>query len=1093
MKKNGKYTIEIGEPFPWLKILITMKLTFFFSLLIVMQSFAVQSFSQETNMKLNSRNTSIRNVLGQIEDQSGYYFLYNNDLINVSKKVTINIRNSDIKKVLDQLFEGQSIDYVIKDRQIVLTPSETVNKAIMLQNRTIKGKITDKTGSPLPGATIVIKGTTNGTITGFDGSYSISNIKNNAILVFSFIGMETQEIPVEENTKINVELQESSIDIGEVVAVGYGSMKKSDITGSVVSISKETLESRPAINIEQILQGTMAGLNVTVDASSAEGSSNTMLVRGENSISASNDPLIIMDGIPYSGSFSEINSNDIESIEVLKDASSTAIYGSRGANGVILITSKKGKAGTMTVNYTGSYSIDEVINVPDLMDGKTFYETKIGRGLTTDAIEDEGYESGRTTDWVKLATRTGHKNRHNISFMGGNELTKYYLSFINNNSEGIALGDKFKSYIFRINFSHKLLPWITFNTNTQYGLYDRGGVKASFGDSFTMNPLGIPFNEDGSYRMQTWNDGLYSYNPLLSLLYKNSNKTRRIITNNNLKFDFPFLKGLSYNLNTGYDYRNTLAQTYKGTDTELGLKYNGISDSNNSYSEDWIIENIISYKKTFKKHSLFITGLYSAQSEWDEDHDIHAEGFPNDVMTYYQASSANLIEPDDSYKKVTHLSQMLRVNYAYDTRYMLTVTARRDGYSAFGKDDKFGIFPSVALGWNLANESFMTNADKIDVLKLRLSYGLSGNEAVSAYSTLPTLSSENYVDGDDGTLYGFYPNKIGDPSLGWESSASFNTGLDFALFGNRIRGLIDTYWSTTKDLLLKKSISNVNGTGTITQNIGETSNTGIEFQISSVNINKGDFKWTTDFNISHYNTKIKNVGLADGDGNYIDDVDSKWFIGEPVDVNYDYVFDGIYQEDTEGTPQGDVLAGEVKYKDLNDDGDIDTDDKQVIGRKIPDFTAGLTNTLKYKNWTFSFLLTSVVGISKENELLKTNDYDLRHNRYNVSFWTAENHSNLYPRNGATSSVNKLQMNFYRNADFVRLQNISLGYKLPGSLIQRLKLKRVEVFANIKNLYTWTDWVGLDPEFSKHGDVSESSAQTSVPQTATYLFGVKIDL
>jgi len=1084
MKKNVKLTMGFYKPIPWLKILITMKLTFFFSLLIVLQSFAIQSYSQKTTLSLNSRNTSIRNVLGQIEDQSGYYFLYNNDLINVSKRVNIDIKNSEIKEVLNELFKGTAINYVIKDRQIVLTPSETILNTKVKQNRNIKGKVFDSKGTPLPGVTIVIKGTNNGTITGSDGRYSLSNIKNTDILVFSFIGMETKEVPVEQKSTINVKLQDSNIDIGEVVAVGYGSMKKSDITGSVVSVSKETLESKPDINLEQMLQGTMAGLNVTITGSNAEGSSNTLRIRGESSISAGNTPLIIMDGVPLSSSLSEINPSDIESIEVLKDASSAAIYGSRGANGVILITTKKGKAGTVKVSYNGSYSFEDVINVPDMMDGTTFYETKVERGLSTTAIEDEGYAEGRNTDWIGLATRTGHKQRHNISFSGGTENTKYYVSTIYTNSEGIAVGDDFKSYIFRINLSQKLLPWITFNTNTQYGYYDRSGEDANFGDAFTMNPLAEAFNEDGTYTLETWEDAAYANNPLSPLLYDNSNKTRRIITNNNIKFDFPFLKGLSFKINTGYDFRNKLNQTYKGTDTESGLKVNGSSDSDNKYSEDWIIDNIITYKNKFHKHSIFITGLYSAQSEWTEEHNVHAEGFPNDVMTYYQADKATLIEPSDTYKKETHISQLLRVNYAYDSRYMLTATVRRDGYSAFGQEDKFGIFPSVAVGWNIANETFMDNMDKIDVLKLRLSYGLSGNEAVSAYSTLATLSSTETVDSNDGTLYGFYPSSLDNPDLGWESSASFNVGVDFGLFGNRLRGLIDTYWSTTKDLLLKKSISNVNGASYIWQNIGKTSNSGIELQLSSVNINTGEFKWTTDFNISHYNTKIKNVGLTDDDGNYIDDVDNKWFIGEPISVNYDYVFDGIYQEDEEDTPQGDVTAGEVRYKDVNDDGDIDSDDKQVIGRKIPDFTAGLTNTFKYKNWEFSFFLNSIYGITKANSLLNTNDMTLRKNRYNVEFWTEENHSNIYPRNADAADVNKKSMSFYRKTDFVRLENITLGYKLPAMLIQRLKVDKVEVFANIKNLYTWTDWVGLDPEFSD---------QTSVPQTATYMFGVKIDL
>lgn len=480
--------------------------------------------------------------------------------------------------------------------------------------------------------------------------------------------------------------------------------------------------------------------------------------------------------------------------------------------------------------------------------------------------------------------------------------------------------------------------------------------------------------------------------------------------------------------------------------------------------------------------------MYSAQSEWFENHDVSAEGFPNDVMTYYQASKASLIEPTATYNKQTHLSQMIRANYVFDSRYLLTLTTRRDGYSAFGSDSKFGVFPSAAFGWNISNEKFLENSNKINNLKLRLSYGKSGNEAVGAYSTLPTLSSVNYVDDDDATLFGFYPSRLGDPSLGWETTVSFNAGLDFGLFKNRVRGLIDVYSSKTTDLLLSKSISNVNGTGSITQNIGETANKGIEFQITSVNVRNDNFQWKTDFNIAHYDTEIVNVGLTDDEGNYIDDVDNKWFIGEPISVNFDYVFDGIYQEDTAGTPQGNVEAGDIRYLDADGDGSITTNDKQIIGRKIPDFVAGLTNTFEYKNWTFSFFLNMVSGMTQSNELLYTQDNDLRENRYDVTFWTPENQSNTYPRNDRTASVNPRSMKFYRNTDFIRLQDVTLNYRFPSETLKKFKIDNLELFTNIKNLYTQTDWIGLDPEFS-----DTSGRQTAVPQTTSFLLGLKISL
>jgi TonB-linked SusC/RagA family outer membrane protein len=959
------------------------------------------------------------------------------------------------------------------------------------QNRgTITGTVLDGlSNTTLPGASIVIAGTQIGTASDTDGRFVLNDVPAGRVsLSITYLGyleeLTTVELAGGETEVITVMLIPDLRTMDEVVVVGYGTQRKSDITGSVASVSPEDLESRPRVSVEQMLQGAAAGLSITVNSSSAEESGNTMLIRGQNSISASNDPLIIVDGIPFSRNLSEINPRDIQSVEVLKDASSTAIYGSRGANGVLLITTKRGKKGDLQVNYDTWYSFDQVIRIPDLMDGETFYNAKIERGETTTAVEDEGFESGRSIDWVELATRNSSKTNHNLSFSGGNDNTTYYLSASYIGANGIAIGDRFDRYTFRLNLDKELFPWVTFTTNTQYGYYDRSGNEANFGHAFQMNPLGVPFNEDGSYTLRTWEDGVYADNPMLTTLNIDSDITRNFNTNNSITLDFPFVEGLSFNLNTGYEFRNRLQQTYEGRNTIRGVRANGQSETQNQYAEDWIIENILTYKREFDKHTIFLTGLYSAQSDWSESHNIDAEGFPNDFMYYYQNNNASLVEPSDSYSRGTRLSQMIRANYSFDNRYLFTFTTRRDGYSAFGDETKFGIFPSVALGWNVANEQFMSNVERVEALKLRVSYGVNGNEAISPYSTLPTLSDYNFVDADDQTLFGYYPNRLGDPSLGWETTTSFNTGLDFGLFNNRLTGSLDAYWSNTTDLLLRKSISNVNGTSSILQNIGETANNGIEFQMSSVNVHTSSFKWSTGFNIAHYNTEIVNVGLTDDDGNNIDDLSSKWFLGQPINVNYHYVFDGIYQEDTEGTPQGDVEAGTVRYLDVNGDGVIDPDDRQVIGRRIPDYTIGLTNTLNYKNWTLSFFIHAVMGITKENELLSTADGDYRQNRYNSEFWTPENRSNVYPRNDSGSEVNPLSMPFYRSADFVRLRDIYLGYSVPDQLLNRIRVKNLEVYMNVKNLVTITDWVGLDPEFDN---------QTAVPQTASYLFGVNIGL
>ncbi len=866
--------------------------------------------------------------------------------------------------------------------------------------------------------------------------------------------------------------------------------KKSDVTGSVVSFSTDKIEDRPQINILQALQGSMAGFRVSVEGSTAEGATANMMIRGQNSITASNNPLIILDGAPFSGRMSELNPNDIQSVEVLKDASSAAIYGARGANGVILITTKLGKKGTMQLTYDGFYSFDKVGYIPDMMDGETFAMRKLEYGETYTSLEEQSISQGRSTNWVDVATQTGEKQQHNISIRGGNDKTKYFVSALYNDAKGVAINDIFKRITVRFNLEQQLSSWIKFGTNTLLGRYDRSGYRANFSSAFSMNPLGVPYNEDGSIALLAWEDPFFAENPLNPLNAKSEEITRRVNTNNYLQFDFPFLKGLSYKLNTGYEYRSLLSQRYDGIDTYTGSLNNGVLNTNNEYEENWLIENIISYNKTFGKHKFFITGLYSAQQEQDKFNLIYGTNFPSDVMSYYQPNKASSLESYAGYTQTNHISQMLRVNYNYDSRYLFTATVRRDGYSAFGENKKFGVFPSLAFGWNIMNEKFTENLEfmrKVDALKLRLSYGINGNEAISAYSTLPSLASKDYLTADLKPAFGFYPNKLGNPSLGWESTESVNTGLDFTLFGNRIRGLLDMYWSNTSELLLDKTISSVNGIDNIRENIGQTKNHGFEFQVASVNVDNNDFMWTTDFNISFYKTEIVNIGLTNDDGEYIDDVASEWFIGQPVSVNYDYIYDGVWQldDDIANGVQPNAQAGDIKYKDVNGDGEIGPEDKQVIGSRNPDFIAGLTNSFKYKNFKFSFFLNSVYGVTMPNRLFVTNVNSYRQNSYNKNFWSADNPTNEYPQN-TDRNVNPMSMNFYEDASFLRLQDVTFSYSLSENICDKLIVNKAEFYVNLKNMATWTKWNGLDPEFSAW------SRQHAAPQVKSVLLGLRID-
>lgn len=982
------------------------------------------------------------------------------------------------------------------------------------QQSTVIGKVKDEKGEPVIGANVIIKGSKTGVITDMDGSFSLPSMKEGTTLEISFIGFLTQNIKVNGKKPINIILVEDSKTLDEVVVVGYGVQRKSDMTGAVTSVNAKTLESRPQPNIIQSLQGTVPGLNISVTGTNAEGSSSSTRIRGDNSISADNKPLIIMDGIPFDGPWSEINPNDVESIEILKDASSAAIYGARGSNGVILITSKRGEKGRLTVSYDAYITVDNPINIPRLMNGEEFWKYKIEamkKANTTPpteanpepwmgsitATEQRLHDTGQSTDWVDLCTQNGFKQQHNLSFRGGVNKTNYYVSFNYTDVKGIAVNNKFQRYNIRFNLDQEFTSWLKFSTTTQMGRYNRSGSSPSFSRAFQMNPLGEAYDSEGNIRSAAWEDSseAFSVNPLSSLNDKSNDIRYKVITNNAIDIKFPFIPGLSYKFNTGFTYQSSSYKNYQGMDTYYGARSNGILNTDDWNSSEWLVENIVTYANKFGKHRIFFTGLYSAQSKEQEGNTMVGKSFPNDVMYYYQISKAATMSGGSSYYKQNHISQMARLNYTYDERYLLTLTARRDGFSAFGASSKFGIFPSMAVGWNISNENFFKDKgieNVVSNLKYRLSWGRNGNEAVSSYTTLPNLSTFNYLNDDHTPNYGFYPAKLASPSLGWETTESVNTGLDFSLLKGRIQGSFDIYWSQTRDLLLNRSIPTINGTGSITENIGKTKNQGYEFQVTSNNISHKGFSWSTTFNLSHYQTKIVDVGLYDENGKPMDDIASYWFIGQPVSVNYDYRFIGIWQIADPSKPTGQQdpnyrysIPGYMKYDDKDGVNDITTADKQLIGSAIPKITMGMMNTFQYKNLSLSFFLNASLGRTARNHLMSVATNSYRQNRLLVEFWTPENPTNSYPKNSLDTSVNPMDAGFYQKADFLRLQDLTLGYKIPQHWLKKISFKRMEVYMNIKNLATWTSWEGLDPEFL--GD------QRSTPQVRSFTFGLKLDL
>lgn len=952
------------------------------------------------------------------------------------------------------------------------------------QNAAVRGKVTDLDGVPLQSVSVNVKGTVAGTTTKADGTFSLSVTRTGAdVLVFSFVGYNDKEVTLGTSNEVNVQLEKNEKALNAVVVVGYGTQRRKDVTGSVVSLDKQRLENMPNTNVFQALQGAMPGVSINTNGGGAEGNNMSILIRGQKSIYGNKSPLIILDGIPYNGSISDINPSDIASVDILKDASALAIYGAKSANGVIIITTKKGAGAKPIISYDGFIGTQEYSNLPPILMGADFYNFKKTRepGSIT-ASEQAIYDSKNFTNWLDLTTRTGQSSQHTLGVRGGNSGVKYYASLSLLNVKGIALNDNFKRLTSRVNLDVNITNWLTYGTNTQLSYNDRSGLAPSFSGNngaYLFNPLTTPFDSSGKPTVFPWPEDTFFGNPLAPTLAKNTDETYKIFSTNYLNVRFPFLPGLSYRLNTGVEYQGRKMNTYYGRNTSVGLLSGGSLTQRNIQNKNYSVENIVNFDRSFGKHTIGFTGLYSYYQDMVNTDSLGAEGFPNDVLTYYQANVASSVLATASFAKETTISQMVRLNYNYNSRYLFTLTARRDGFSGFGENNKFATFPSAAIGWNISNEKFFEKINLINNLKLRLSYGSNGN-TLSPYQTLAKLSTRTYVDGGT-TAPGYIPTSFANPSLTWETTTTGNIGLDFALFKSRLQGTIDVYSTKTKDLLLDRSVSSVQGIPTITQNIGKTSNKGFELNLTGDIIQKKDFTWSANANLSINRNKIVDIY-----GNGANDTLNQWFVGHPINVRFGYAYGGVWQskEDTANTPQGVVRPGYAKVIDVNKDGVINAYDRTIIGNIQPDFTWGLGNTVTYKNISLYIFAYGVQGRHEVNTLMSDNNVNagVRYTTVVKNWWTPTNPTNDFYAN--MLNANPRSAGIVQNSSFVRIRDISLTYDFRGNILKKSGLSKLRVYVQTRNPFTFTKWTGLDPEFT--------SDQT-VPLQREFLVGLNVSL
>ncbi len=969
----------------------------------------------------------------------------------------------------------------------------------------LKGVVQDEAGEPLIGATVMVKGTTQGVATDIDGNFAV-NVKKGQTIDVSYVGYDAQSIKVNGQNNITVVMKENSSTLDDLVVVGYGVQKKSDVTGSVTSVGKDRLSKLPVTNVLQAMQGATSGVTIT-QQSSIPGDAPTTLVRGQNSINANSGPYVVVDGIPLNntgGSLADIAPSDIESIEILKDASATAIYGTNGANGVILVTTKKGSKGKMSVSYSGYVGIEDFSHKLKFADGdqiiqryKDYVAQNPGETMFDENVkyqnEVDNYKAGKQTDWVyDVASRTGVIQNHNVSVNGGNDRARYYVSLDYLDQKGIIKGYDYKRYSIRTNLDLDVTNWLKFGTNTYIASHNRDGGRANFLNAEAMSPWAKMYEDDGSlcvypmYSEQLW------ANPLLGTKKDVERRAWNININGFAEVSFGNiwkpLEGLRYRLNVGYNYSPTRNSWYNGRETN---DLNGTGEIKNAETQTRLIENLVYYNREFGAHHIDLTFLQASMRKKYSENYAHATKFINDDLSFNDLGSGETPSVGSYADLRTTSSLMGRINYSYDSRYLFTFTVRRDGSSVFGKNNKYGTFPSVALGWNIYREKFMESTNNwLNNLKLRLSYGKAGNEAISVYETMVKLNTVKFAQ-NGGSVVGLVPNgRMGNDDLSWETTKTFNVGVDFGVLNNRISGNIDFYTSKTDGLLLQRNLPHLSGYSNVYQNMGKTKNYGVEVSLNSRNLDINGFTWNTGLVFSWNHNEI--VDLY-GDGK--DDLGNRWFIGHPIGVVYDYDMVGIWQEDE--IERGDHLkwdpvaeAGDVKIADRNGDGQINDEDRYVKGQTTPKWNGGLTNTFSWKGFTLNVFIQTSQGMMKWNGLMGVagDEMGRRNMTTEVGYWTPENRSNEF--RSLKKQSNKHGYGYNEDASFTRIKDITLSYNFPQKWISKLGMSNLTVYASGRNLYTWTNWIGWDPETRQDGRGS-GEWESNYPYTRSYVFGLNV--
>ena len=1088
------------------KIPIKRILTIVIGIFIAMGTYA-QSLNQKVTIKANQIN--LKEFFKQIEQQSTYTFVYRDIILDEKKDISVDEANKPLEDVLSQVLSNKNLDYKVSNKTIVLIKKEVKQDthSASAKKKVVTGVIKDGTGEPLIGVSVGVKGTTSGTMTDVDGKYSIE-VPNNGILTFSYLGYEKQEIVANDQTNINVILKDDAKLLDEVVVVGYGTIKKRDHTGSLSSVDSQKLQDTHKTSIGGALQGQIAGVDM-VKSGSKPGAGFNIMIRGVNKIQAEpggdsrtdmnnvNPPLYVVDGM-FVTSINDISPDDIERIDVLKDASSTAIYGSRGSNGVVIVTTKRGSEGKSHVEYNGTISFGRATNQPKFMDAEGYVQYRLDRDKGTH-WEDKTYQpnlekilgtqqynnyiNGKSIDWVDEVLDTSISHSHSARVYGNGKGLAYTFGLSYTNEDGIIGHDGYERYNVSTSVDKQLNKQLKAGANiyTAYELTQNSGTE-TFRTLYRLNPLTDKYNEDGSLRL--FPDATIGNlsNPFLEMeSLITEKKTLHVF--GNVYLEFKPAEWLKFTTTFTPDITFARYGEYRGRDTKSSkgnqTATRAIYDTENLTKYTW--DNLIYGEKKIDDHALNLMLGSSWYKRMYESAHMRADNMPTDHYQWYNMGAGTMKEMSSSYVQEQLMSYFSRFNYTFKDKYLLTMTGRFDGSSRLAKGHQWAFFPSAALGWRITEESFLKDKTVLSDLKLRLSYGVSGNNSISPYQSTQGIVNDKYLFGNTGVNSAYIGN-FENKNLTWEKTKEVNFGVDYTLFNGRLSGTVDIYNRRTDGILMLRKMSEMNGFASMWDNVGKVDNRGIELSLNTVNIKTKDFTWSTTINFTSNHNEI--VELNDG---YTEDRANMWFVGQPVGVVWTYKQLGIWQENeaAEAKKYG-LMPGSIKVVDKDNSGTpSNNDDKFFLGSLFPKWTGGITNTFKYKDLDLSFFVYTRQGqysFSQFHRSYSMND-NASFNVLKLNYWTPENPTGTWNRPGVTAG--EADANHYMKTSFVKVGYINLGYNVPTKVLSKTGISKLRVFGSCQNPFVFTDYEGWDPE------TASENTYTQYAIVRSFMFGVNL--